>query len=85
MDAGIKAQLEELCSQFGMSVNTAMNIFANAAHQRGSAAVRHLTSSNSVATRQNASKLASALAAPLFRLLHCRSVVITLLYIYILL
>ena len=30
MDAGIKAQFEELCSQFGMSVNTAMNIFANA-------------------------------------------------------
>lgn len=30
MDSGIKAQFEELCSQFGMSVNTAMNIFANA-------------------------------------------------------
>ena len=30
MDAGIKAQFEELCSQFGMSVNTAMNVFANA-------------------------------------------------------
>ena len=30
MDAGIKAQFEDLCSQFGMSVNTAMNIFANA-------------------------------------------------------
>ncbi len=30
MDAGIKARFEELCSQFGMSVNTAMNIFANA-------------------------------------------------------
>lgn len=30
MDAGIKAQFEELCQQFGMSVNTAMNIFANA-------------------------------------------------------
>ena len=30
MDAGIKTQFEELCSQFGMSVNTAMNIFANA-------------------------------------------------------
>lgn len=30
MDAGIKAQFEKLCSQFGMSVNTAMNVFANA-------------------------------------------------------
>lgn len=30
MDAGIKAQFEALCNQFGMSVNTAMNIFANA-------------------------------------------------------
>ncbi len=30
MDAGIKAAFEELCSQFGMSVNTAMNVFANA-------------------------------------------------------
>lgn len=30
MDAGVKAQFEELCSQFGMSVNTAMNVFANA-------------------------------------------------------
>lgn len=29
MDAGIKARFEELCSQFGMSVNTAMNVFAN--------------------------------------------------------
>lgn len=30
MDAGIKARFEELCQQFGMSVNTAMNVFANA-------------------------------------------------------
>ena len=30
MDAGIKAQFENLCAQFGMSVNTAMNVFANA-------------------------------------------------------
>lgn len=30
MDAGVKARFEELCSQFGMSVNTAMNVFANA-------------------------------------------------------
>ena len=29
MDAGVKSRFEELCSQFGMSVNTAMNIFAN--------------------------------------------------------
>lgn len=30
MDSNIKAQFEALCNQFGMSVNTAMNIFANA-------------------------------------------------------
>ncbi len=30
MDAGLKAAFEELCAQFGMSVNTAMNIFAKA-------------------------------------------------------
>jgi len=36
------------------------------ARRRSGAAARHLTSSNSVATRQNASKLASALAAPSF-------------------
>ncbi len=30
MDAGIKAAFDELCSQFGMSANAAMNIFANA-------------------------------------------------------
>ena len=30
MDASIKAQFEELCQQFGMSVNAAMNVFANA-------------------------------------------------------
>ena len=30
MDAGVKASFEKLCSQFGMSVNTAMNVFANA-------------------------------------------------------
>ena len=29
MDAGLKARFEELCSQFGMSVNTAMNVCAN--------------------------------------------------------
>ena len=34
MDADIKAQFEELCSQFGMSVNTAMNIFANTVVRR---------------------------------------------------
>lgn len=34
MDAGIKAQFEALCNQFGMSVNTAMNIFANAVVRR---------------------------------------------------
>lgn len=30
MDTGLKAAFEELCAQFGMSVNTAMNIFAKA-------------------------------------------------------
>ena len=30
MDASLKAAFDELCSQFGMSVNTAMNIFAKA-------------------------------------------------------
>ena len=35
MDAGIKARFEELCQQFGMSVNTAMNVFARAVVQRG--------------------------------------------------
>ena len=34
MDAAIKAQFDSLCSQFGMSANTAMNIFANAVVQR---------------------------------------------------
>ena len=30
MDAGLKAAFDELCAQFGMSVNTAMIIFAKA-------------------------------------------------------
>ena len=30
MDASIKAQFEELCQQFGMSVNTAFTIFVKA-------------------------------------------------------
>jgi addiction module RelB/DinJ family antitoxin len=30
MDAGVKAAFDSLCQQFGMSANTAMNIFANA-------------------------------------------------------
>ena len=30
MDSGIKAAFDALCSQFGMSANAAMNIFANA-------------------------------------------------------
>ena len=34
MDAAVKAQFDSLCSQFGMSANTAMNIFANAVVQR---------------------------------------------------
>lgn len=30
LDSGMKSQFDELCSQFGMSVNTAFNIFVNA-------------------------------------------------------
>ncbi len=30
MDSQLKAKFDELCSQFGMSANTAMNVFANA-------------------------------------------------------
>lgn len=30
MDSKLKASFDELCTQFGMSANTAMNIFANA-------------------------------------------------------
>ena len=30
MDAQLKKNFDSLCSQFGMSANTAMNIFANA-------------------------------------------------------
>ena len=35
MDSGLKASFDSLCSQFGMSANTAMNIFARAVVQRG--------------------------------------------------
>ena len=34
MDAGLKASFDALCQQFGMSANTAMNIFVNAVVQR---------------------------------------------------
>lgn len=34
MDSAIKAQFDALCSQFGMSANTAMNIFVNTVVQR---------------------------------------------------
>ncbi|MBR5063075.1 MAG: type II toxin-antitoxin system RelB/DinJ family antitoxin [Prevotella sp.] len=30
MDSNLKASFDELCAQFGMSANAAMNIFANA-------------------------------------------------------
>ena len=30
MDSNLKATFDELCSQFGMSANTAMNVFAKA-------------------------------------------------------
>ena len=35
MDAGLKNSFDSLCAQFGMSANTAMNIFAKAVVQRG--------------------------------------------------
>ena len=35
MDSGLKNSFDALCSQFGMSANTAMNIFAKAVVQRG--------------------------------------------------
>ncbi len=35
MDSKLKTSFDELCSQFGMSANTAMNIFAKAVVQRG--------------------------------------------------
>ena len=35
MDSQLKCMFDSLCSQFGMSANTAMNIFAKAVVQRG--------------------------------------------------
>ena len=35
MDSDLKSSFDSLCSQFGMSANTAMNIFARAVVQRG--------------------------------------------------
>ncbi len=35
MDSNLKSSFDSLCSQFGMSANTAMNIFAKAVVQRG--------------------------------------------------
>lgn len=35
MDSGLKSSFDSLCSQFGMSANTAMTIFAKAVVQRG--------------------------------------------------
>ena len=35
MDSALKSSFDSLCSQFGMSANTAMNIFAKAVVQRG--------------------------------------------------
>ncbi len=35
MDSQLKSSFDEMCSQFGMSANTAMNIFAKAVVQRG--------------------------------------------------
>ena len=35
MDASLKSSFDALCFQFGMSANTAMNVFARAVVQRG--------------------------------------------------
>ena len=35
MDSDLKSSFDLLCSQFGMSANTAMNVFAKAVVQRG--------------------------------------------------
>ena len=35
LDADLKHSFESLCAQFGMSANTAMNVFARAVVQRG--------------------------------------------------
>ena len=35
MDANLKSSFDALCSQFGMSANAAMNVFARAVVQRG--------------------------------------------------
>ena len=35
MDSGLKNSFDALCAQFGMSANTAMNVFAKAVVQRG--------------------------------------------------
>ena len=35
MDSQLKATFDALCAQFGMSANTAMNVFAKAVVQRG--------------------------------------------------
>ena len=35
MDSELKKAFDSLCNEFGMSSNTAMNVFANAVVQRG--------------------------------------------------
>lgn len=35
MDADLKSSFDSLCSQFGLSANAAMNVFARAVVQRG--------------------------------------------------
>ncbi len=35
IDADVKASFDKLCSEFGMSTNTAINVFARAVVQRG--------------------------------------------------
>lgn len=35
MDSNLKSAFDALCAQFGMSANTAMNVFARAVVQRG--------------------------------------------------
>ena len=42
MDASLKSSFDALCSQFGMSANTAMNVFARAVVQRGKIPLRYV-------------------------------------------
>ena len=41
MDSDLKKSFDTLCSQFGMSANTAMNVFAKAVVQREKSLLRY--------------------------------------------